>query len=132
MTGRRTVTGTLFVGALFACPELLFYPWLTLSGLLHAAAIGAATVALIESPAPPTLKFAGLAVLLIAFMVPPLIADNLWSLWQAQIRDGGELGLLYHLGRYAGLFSFRAALFVTISIIVATAMHRPWEPRREG
>lgn len=130
MTRRRTVTGALLAGALYACLDGPLVFVVGLSSLLHSVAIGAVAAALIGSRTPLPLKFAGLAVLLIAFMMPPFVADNLWSLWQAQIRDGGELGLFYHLGRYTGLFFGRAALFVLISIIVAIAIHRPWESRR--
>src|SRR5262249_32542452 len=119
-----TLTGTLLAGALYACLDVPLAFVGGLSGLLHSVVIGAIAAALIGSRAPLALKIAGLAVLLIAFMMPPIVADNLWFLWRAQIRYGGELGLLYHLGQYGGLFAFRAALFALISIIVAIAMHR--------
>lgn len=124
MTRRRTLTGTLLAGALYACVDVLLVFVGGLWGPLHSFAIGALAAALIGSRAPLTLKFAGLAALLIAFVTPPFVAHDLWGRWR------GELGLLYHLGRYAEFFSFRAALFVIISIVVATAMHRPWESRR--
>jgi hypothetical protein len=116
---------------IYACTDLLAFPWLGFEGLLYSTFIGFLVIAVLRWRAVHAWRIPLISLLGIMFCIYPTILELVLWMWRQRLADHDAskniLDFLHDLQPYSGLIFFRAIVFggVTALITQVSAMRVP-------